>query len=157
MRTDIVFGSTKTYKANVGLSTTFRQWRAKSHCNQLHGYALEFSATFEADALDQNHWVLDFGALKSFKQWLENMFDHTTLVAKDDPAKNWLETGEALGYLDLRQVDNCGCEAMALLVFDELRVWLTTNGHAPRVRLVKLEVREHDGNSAYVRLNNSRS
>src|SRR4051812_23270084 len=72
LRTDVVYGSTKTYAANVGLSAAFRQHPADSHCNQLHGYALEVSACFEADSLDHRNWVIDFGGLKDFKRWLES-------------------------------------------------------------------------------------
>lgn len=147
----LIYGSTKTYKASLGLSTTFRQHKAKSHCRRTHGYALEFSATFEADTLDGNNWVVDFGALKSFKEWLVNQFDHTTLVAKDDPElSRYVDLAEH-DLIDLRVVDGTGCEMVSRLVFSRLDEWLGEEGHAPRVRLVKLEVREHDGNSAYVR------
>jgi 6-pyruvoyltetrahydropterin/6-carboxytetrahydropterin synthase len=151
-RTDIVFGSTKTYTSSVGLSTAFRQWRASSHCKHLHGYALEFSATFEATELDDNNWTIDFGGLGDFRQWLEVMFDHTTLVAKDDPMFDLFVKATEGNALDIRTVENTGCEAIALLTFERLESWLDLKGHSPRVRLVKLEVREHAGNSAYVRL-----
>jgi 6-pyruvoyltetrahydropterin/6-carboxytetrahydropterin synthase len=153
-RDDIVYGSTKTYAASIGLSTAFRQWPAASHCNKVHGYALEFMATFEAKELDHRHWVVDFGSLKSFKGWLEKMFDHTTHVAEDDPQIEWFVEAHRRGLLDLRKVTASGCEATARLVFEYLESWLMDNGYAPRVQLVKLEVREHDGNSAYVRLVN---
>jgi 6-pyruvoyltetrahydropterin/6-carboxytetrahydropterin synthase len=150
-RDDIVYGSTKTYKASVGLSTAFRQWPAESHCNQLHGYALEFTATFEALELDVRNWVVDFGSLKSFKGWLEDMFDHTTLVADDDPQHELFEHANLLGVIKMRKVTASGCEAIARLVFEYLESWLVDNGYSPRVQLMRLDVREHDGNSAYVR------
>ena len=37
-----MYQSTKTYGNDVGLSCTFRQWKADSHCNKLHGYSLGF-------------------------------------------------------------------------------------------------------------------
>lgn len=148
-RKDLVFGSTKCYKAVV--STAFRQWPADSHCNQIHGYALSFTATFEALYLDHRHWVVDFGGLKTFKNWLEEMFDHKTLVAIDDPAINWFRNGASAGALTLRPTAATGCEAIALLTFEELERWLKNNQDYPRVWLAKLEVSEHEGNSAYVR------
>lgn len=42
--------STKTYR-QIG-SVAYRQWRADSHCHNLHGYALSFHFEFEADTLD---------------------------------------------------------------------------------------------------------
>ena len=41
--------STKTYK-HLG-PVAYRQWRADSHCNLIHGYALSFHFEFEADTL----------------------------------------------------------------------------------------------------------
>lgn len=150
-RTDIVFGSTKTYAASIGLSAAFRQHPAQSHCNQLHGYALEVIATFEADNLDARNWVMDFGGLKTFKQWLESMFDHTVVIAKDDPHLQMFRDMATHEIIDLREVDASGCEATALMIFEFLESWLLTTGQGPRVSVVKLEVREHGANSAYVR------
>lgn len=149
-RNDIVYGSTKAWARIT--STAFRQWKADSHCRFNHGYDLEFEATFEATTLDARNWVVDFGSLKSFKGWLERMFDHTTLVAENDPEIEWFREAHRRGVLDLREVVASGCEATARICFEFLESWLADNGYAPRVRLVKLSVREHDGNSAYVRL-----
>ena len=72
------FYSTKTYNNDRGLSCAFRQWRAEhSHCKLIHGYSLGFKVIFECDELDERNWVMDFGGLKKFKNWLEDMFDHT--------------------------------------------------------------------------------
>jgi 6-pyruvoyltetrahydropterin/6-carboxytetrahydropterin synthase len=79
------------------------------------------------------------------------MFDHTTIVAADDPNFNHFLQLHELKIIDLRSVDDCGCESFALLVFEELERWLENNHYTPRVTLVRLEVREHGGNSAYVR------
>lgn len=90
--------------------------------------------------------------MKSFKGWLEKMFDHTSLVAEDDPQLDWFKKAHELGIKDLRVVIATGCEATARFCFEYLEMWLADNGYFPRCRLVKFEVREHDGNSAYVRL-----
>lgn len=152
-RSDIVYGSTKQW-ARIS-STTFRQWKADSHCSLDHGYDLEFEATFEATHLDARNWVVDFGSLKSFKGWLEKMFDHTSLVAEDDPQLEWFKKAHELKVKDIRVVTATGCEATARLCFEYMEMWLQDNGYFPRVRLVKFEVREHEGNSAYVRIKQS--
>ena len=77
--------SGKTYTHSTGHSCAFRQWRADSHCNLIHGYALQFELQFGSIALDDKNWVVDFGGLKELKEWLKHMFDHTYLVAEDDP------------------------------------------------------------------------
>lgn len=141
------FRSTKTYGHNLGLSVCFRQWRAKSHCRFLHGYALQIHLEFEADDLCSNNWVVDFGSLKPVKKWLEENFDHRTLVARDDPA---LETFNGLaqaGLIDLNVVEATGCEAFARMIGEHVEFFLAEEGYAPRVRLAKCEVREHPANS----------
>ena len=78
--------STKTYGNDRGLSCCFRQWRSShSHCSLLHGYSIGIKLVFESETLDDRNWVMDFGGLKPFKEWSEWMFDHTTIIATDDP------------------------------------------------------------------------
>lgn len=146
----LMFGSTKRY--SPGFSCAFAQWQADSHCKYLHGYALEFEFTFEAEELDARNWVVDFGALKPVKSWLESMYDHTTLVARDNPNLDYYRALDGRGQLQLREVDATGCEATALEVFRYTELWLLGSGFGPRCRVVKVEVREHTGNSAYVRI-----
>jgi 6-pyruvoyltetrahydropterin/6-carboxytetrahydropterin synthase len=142
------YASTKTYGHEVGLSACFRQWRAESHCRLLHGYALAVAFVFEAEELDVRNWVVDFGSLKSLKGWLENTFDHTLLVAEDDPLKDELCQLAGLGLARAVVVPATGCEAFAELIYGATLVWLGDNGYAPRVRLRSVEVREHGANSA---------
>lgn len=142
------YRSTKTYGHNIGLSACFRQWKAESHCRLLHGYALAVHFEFEADVLDERNWVVDFGSLKSLKGWLENTFDHTLLVAEDDPRMLEYKMLETAGMARVVVVPATGCEAFAKLIFDCTEIWLKDNGYAPRVRLHKVEVREHGANSA---------
>lgn len=140
--------STKTYGHEIGLSCAFRQWRAESHCRLLHGYALAVRFEFEATELDIRNWVVDFGSLKSLKGWLEDTFDHTLLVAEDDPARGYFERMTDLGLARVVIVEKTGCEAFAKLIFECAEIWLKDNGYAPRVKLKLVEVKEHGANSA---------
>lgn len=142
------FRSTKTFGHELGLSACFRQWRAESHCRQLHGYALSFILIFEADELDRRNWVMDFGGLKEIREILEDLFDHKTLVAIDDPALAAFERFHEAGVIELRVVGAVGCEAFAAHVFREVEIWLEREDHTPRVRLISVECREHGANSA---------
>lgn len=142
------YRSTKTYGSEIGLTACFRQWRAKSHCRFLHGYALAIRLEFEADELDERNWVVDFGSLKSFKAILEDIFDHKTLVAEDDPLKGVFNGMAMSGLIDIVEVPATGCEAFAKLVFDAAANWLEEEGYSPRVRIARVEVREHGANSA---------
>lgn len=119
--------STKTYGNEIGLSCCFRQWRSThSHCSLLHGYSIGVRVEFESETLDDRNWVMDFGGLKAFKGWLEYMFDHTLVIAHDDPflsmfkemASHGLQ--DKGGVCDLRIVEAVGCEKFSEAAFNEL-------------------------------------
>ena len=138
--------STKTL--DLGLSACFRQWRSThSHCQFLHGYDLVIKLVFGCSNLDERNWVQDFGGLKPVKEYLKDLMDHKTLVAKDDPLLDHFKHCESLGMLQLRIVDNVGCEAFAKLVFDWVDEYVKTQSKG-RVWLESCEVREHVANSA---------
>ena len=103
---------------------------------------------FEASELDVRNWVVDFGSLKSLKGWLEDTFDHKTLVAYDDPLLDEFKRLDQLGMIQMVTVPATGCECFAELIYEGAEVWLTDNGYAPRVSLASVEVREHGANSA---------
>ena len=143
-----LFRSTKSYGHAEGLSCAFRQWRAThSHCRLVHGYALAFNFVFVADELDERNWCFDFGGLKPIKAWLHEMFDHTLLVAADDPELMEFKRLAERGIVDLRVFPAVGCEAVARIVYDHVAQFAAeTTGN--RVRLEQVEVSEHSGNSA---------
>ncbi len=143
-----IYRSTKAYDHNEGLSCCFRQWRAThSHCRLVHGYALAFKFVFATYELDERNWCFDFGGLKPVKAWLKEMFDHTMLVAEDDPERARFEELHRDGLLDLRLLPAVGCEATAKYVYDHVARFVhdETGG---RVWLESVEVKEHGGNSA---------
>lgn len=149
------FYSTKTYGNDRGLSCCFRQWKAgHSHCKLLHGYSIGVKLTFECTELDARNWVMDFGGLKEFKTWLEHMFDHTTLIAKDDPHLQTFKELYRMGnLLELREVDGVGCEKFAELIFHKMDSIIKKSIYDctalnPTVRIKSVEVFEHGANSA---------
>lgn len=115
----------------------------------MHGYALAFSFKFEASTLDHNNWVVDFGGLKWLKAWLENQFDHTTLVAQDDPEMETFRMLHDKKLIDMRVIPGVGCEKTAEYVFDHVASQIDSL-YAGRVKLISVEVREHPGNSAII-------
>jgi 6-pyruvoyltetrahydropterin/6-carboxytetrahydropterin synthase len=168
-----MYVSTKTYGTDRGLSCCFRQWRSThSHCSLLHGYSIGIRLVFESDTLDDRNWVMDFGGLKAFKEWAEYMFDHTLVVAQDDPHRDMFEKMASLGLqdkggvCDVRIVEGVGCEKFAELAYKEMaailhifkngNTYYCSNGQTfearypvgQGVKLRSVEVFEHDGNSA---------
>jgi 6-pyruvoyltetrahydropterin/6-carboxytetrahydropterin synthase len=143
----VSYRSSKTYDHNLGLSCAFRQWRAThSHCSLLHGYALAFTFVFEADRLDDRNWVVDFGGLAELKNSLKYWFDHTTVIAADDPAREHFVGLEKAGLIRMRQLEKVGCEAFAKHAFQIANNVVNTK--FPHVRVLSCEVKEHGANSA---------
>lgn len=144
----LYFKATKTYNHEVGLSCTFRQWRSESHCRFMHGYALSVKLEFSASKLDHRNFVIDFGSLKPIKSWLEETFDHKTLVALDDPNYQDFLDMNSRNMIQMVSVEATGCEKFAEMIFLHVQNWLVTTGQNPRVFLSSVEVREHGANSA---------
>jgi 6-pyruvoyltetrahydropterin/6-carboxytetrahydropterin synthase len=107
--------------------------------------------TFECDHLDERNWTVDFGSLKTLKAYLQDTFDHKTLVAIDDPELGWFKAAHERGIIDLVEVPATGCEKFAEMIFQEAQKWLEKNEYTPRCRLVEVEVKEHGANSAIYR------
>jgi len=141
-------------------SVAIRQWRAQhSHCQLLHGYGIYFKIWFasneplEEHQLNDMNWIVDFGGFKSapqgngLKDWMNYMFDHTTLIEKDDPYLDIFQQMEQMGLLHLRVMDKMGCENLAKLVFDKFNDVLSKTD-AGRCKVIKVECFEHNKNSA---------
>jgi 6-pyruvoyltetrahydropterin/6-carboxytetrahydropterin synthase len=147
------FQSTKIYD---GFSCVFRQWRADgTHCRFLHGYSVSFKIIFEGD-LDHRNWVWDFGGMKRAnntidglnpKTWFDYMFDHTTIIAVDDPYLHLFQQMDAQGTIQLRILEAVGAEKFAEFVYNKINdfVTLETKG---RVKVHSVEARENERNSA---------
>ena len=141
------FLSGKTYTHSTGHSCAFRQWRADSHCNLIHGYALQFELQFGSRSLDEKNSVVDFGGLKELKEWLKYMFDHTYLVATDDPQFETFVQLADKELVDLREVEAVGCERFAELTFDKASS-IIADKYGDRCWVESVTVREHESNSA---------
>lgn len=143
------FHSIKTYGAERGLSCVFRQWDAGTDCQLMHGYSLGFRFTFAAETLDCRGWVLDFGegGFGAVRRWLHETFDHTFLVAADDPAREKFEALARCGLADIRIVPGTSCERLAQHVFATVQP-MVQDATRGRCRLRSVECFEHGANSA---------
>ena len=146
----------KSRKKFDGFSTCFRQWRANTtHCQYLHGYDVEFEVTFEGD-LDHRNWVWDFGGMKRAKnlidgmqpkEWMEYMFDHTVVVAEDDPELINFKDMADRGVIQLRVIEAVGAEKFAEFLYHKLNDFVQTETDG-RVKVVKVKFMENHKNSA---------
>ena len=147
------FQSTKLFD---GYSCVFRQWRAKgTHCRFLHGYGISFRVWFKGE-LDERNWVWDFGGMKRAKGtiggmnpkvWMDYMFDHTTIIAMDDPSLELFKEMHNKGLIQLRIIPATGAEQFAKYIFEKLNTFVQeeTGG---RVSVVRVEFMEHAKNTA---------
>ena len=142
----MTFQSTKLF---TGYSVAFRQYKAThSHCKYLHGYSIKFKVTFQG-TLDVHNWVTDFGIFSKngIKEKLKYLFDHTTLVDKNDPELITFQELHNKNLIQMRIVDNLSCEYFAKLVFD---IMSTINND--NMKCIEVICMENDNNSAAYRI-----
>ena len=147
------FQSTKLFD---GFSTVFRQWKAEgTHCRFLHGYGVSFRVWFEGE-LDERNWVWDFGGMKRAKgtidgmnpkAWMDYMFDHTLVVAEDDPGISGFKVMDNLGIAQVRILPAVGAEHFAKYVFEKLNTFVQEETNN-RVKVVRVEFMENNKNTA---------
>ena len=150
-------GKFQSSKVFDGFSCVFRQWKAETtHCRFVHGYGISFKVYFEGE-LDDRNWVWDFGGMKraktkiddmSPKEWMDYMFDHTSIVAEDDPfIAAFKQMGDA-NVAQVRIVPATGAEKFAEYIYNKLNEFVTTETEG-RVKVIKVKFMEHGKNAAY--------
>lgn len=131
----------------------YRQWKADSHCNKIHGYSFTIKVFFGTNDLDARNWCVDYGGLKDLKQVLEEQFDHCLLVSEDDPELEIFKELERRNVAKLTILPNLGCEALADLLYRYINStyipdhWGT--GESNRIWCYRVEVRETQANMAF--------
>jgi 6-pyruvoyltetrahydropterin/6-carboxytetrahydropterin synthase len=149
-------GKFKSTKIFDGFSTVFRQWKAnETHCSFLHGYGISFKITFEGE-LDEKNWVWDFGGMKRAKNtiggmnpkaWMDHMFDHTTIIAEDDPHLTLFKQMHVEGLIQLRVIPATGAEQFAKYIYDKVNAFVLEETNN-RVSVAQVKFSEHNKNSA---------
>ena len=147
------YQSTKVFD---GFSCCFRQWKATTtHCQFLHGYGISFKVTFEGK-LDDRNWVWDFGGMKRAKTlidgmqpkaWMDHMFDHTVIIADDDPELNSFLLMDEAKVAQVRIVPATGAEKFAEFIFYKLNNFVKDETNE-RVQVRSVEFMEHGKNTA---------
>ena len=150
-------GKFQSSKVFDGFSTVFRQWKAEeTHCRFIHGYGISFKVYFEGE-LDHRNWVWDFGGMKRAKtlingkqpkEWMDYMFDHTLIVAQDDPFLKAFEEMGTAGVAQVRVIEATGAEKFAEFIFNKINEFVKTETKN-RVRVTKVKFMEHGKNAAY--------
>jgi len=127
-------GKFQSSKVFDGFSTVFRQWKATTTRN----------------------WVWDFGGMKRAKTlidgkqpkaWMDYMFDHTMIIAEDDPEVEAFKQMDAVGVAQVRVIPATGAERFAQYVFEKINAFVQEETEG-RVKVAKVEFSEHGKNSA---------
>ena len=114
-----------------------------------------------SDIKPKEYWFQDFEEAKtkiggmSPKEWMDWMFDHTVIVAEDDPFLPDFEMLKSVqprgkqyeGPFQLRIVPATGAEKFAEFIFHKLNNFVKTETNE-RVRVTQVEFMEHNKNSA---------
>jgi 6-pyruvoyltetrahydropterin/6-carboxytetrahydropterin synthase len=137
-------------------SCAFRQWKAaegreggdnSSRCSKVHGYRLMAKFWFGCKGLDDRNWCVDFGGLGKIKALLKQQFDHTLLIAVDDPLLPLFQQLHDSDGCDLRIMNAVGIERTAEWCYENIDP-IIKEMTVSRCWLEKVEVWEHTENSA---------
>jgi hypothetical protein len=82
------------------------------------------------------------------KAWLDYMLDHTTIVAEDDPYLEDFKLMEENKLIQLRIIPAVGAERFAKYFYNKLNDFVQAETEG-RVRVVQVEFREHEKNTAF--------
>jgi 6-pyruvoyltetrahydropterin/6-carboxytetrahydropterin synthase len=116
-------------------------------------YHLEYG--FEGE-LDERNWVWDFGGMKRAngtiggmnpKVWMDHMFDHTTIIAEDDPQVEFFKVMHSKGLIQLRIIPAVGAEQFAKYIYEKLNTFIQEETEG-RVKITRVEFMEHAKNTA---------
>lgn len=152
-RPAIAYQYTSTKEYHDAFPCAYRQWRADSHCNLIHGYSFSMKFYFGTNDLDVRNWAADYGGLKELKKFLESQFDHTLIVSANDPE---LETFKLLEQKKMAKIvilPKVGCEGLADQLYKYVNgVYIPEmwgEGEAKRLWCYRVEVRETQSNMAF--------
>jgi len=139
-------------KRYLEISVCHRHWRADTHCALVHGYARTVEITIGCDELDERGWVFDLGDLRPIRHFLEEAWDHRTLIADDDPLLPELRALEAKGGINLHVMDTSKgwgptLEGSCQFVYDHANP-IVQKASSGRARVIKIEIWEKGDNRA---------
>lgn len=153
MNAPVTYKYTSTKEYIDAFPVAYRQWRADSHCNILHGYSLSMKFYFGTNELDVRNWAADYGGLGELKDFLKEYFDHRLMVAEDDPELETFYELERKKMAKLTVLPKLGCEGLADMLYRYVNgVYIPDlwgPGEAKRLWCYRVEVRETQSNMAF--------
>lgn len=152
-RLPVTYQYTSTKEYIDAFPVAYRQYKADSHCNLIHGYAFSMKFYFGTNDLDVRNWAADYGGLKELKSILQDQFDHTLLVAESDPNMDLYLQLQERKMAKLTILPRLGCEGLSDMLYKFVNgVYIPDNwgpGEAERLWCYRVEVRETQQNMAW--------
>ena len=99
----------------------------------------------------------DFGGMKRAttlidgkqpKAWMDYMFDHTMIIAEDDPELAAFKQMDSAGVAQVRVIPGTGAEKFSEYIFGKINEFVKAETFN-RVRVIKVKFMEHGKNAAY--------
>lgn len=120
----------------------------QGRCKNLHGHNYALDITFSAKTLNEYGFVIDFDDIKKhFDAWVQNHWDHATIVSEiDKPLIEFLEK-EKQDYFLIPGSKNTSAENLAEFLFHQFNKILETLNE-PRIQLKNVRVFESETASA---------
>ena len=127
-----------------------RQPKHPGHCSRIHGHNWAIKITFEADEVDENGFVVDFGELHYISDWIDEHLDHACAFSASDPHRSKIEELAKLKLVQPLFIEDASCEGLAKHLFETFDPMVRENTGG-RAHLVSVELHEDSHNSALYR------
>jgi len=79
---------------------------------------------------------------------MDYMFDHTMIIAEDDPELLAFQQMDKVGVAQVRVIPATGAEKFSEYIYNKLNEFVKTETNN-RVRVIKVKFMEHGKNAAY--------
>ncbi len=121
-----------------------RQHQHPGPCRFVHGHSWTVRVTFACSELNEHGFVVDFGKLRSFYDWIDEHLDHGIMLSPSDTAMKGLVDTEP-GLFKVFWLDEPSCEGLTKKLFEVFN-GLLAEQEGDRARVVRVEVWEDPRN-----------
>ena len=149
--------STKTFGNNRELYTTYRHWQSQTEYKLSRGHHVRVRFLFEINDTGTTDYNKTFIYMVAWnhtdsewiKNYIEELFDQTTIVAVDDPSLGHFKKMDADGECDLRILENVGDAHFAQIIYTDIAPQVLDRTRN-QVRLKSVEVFEEDTDTSAI-------
>lgn len=99
-------------------------------CSNIHGHTYRVDVSITVKELDEYDFVIDFGELRWFKNYLDDNFDHKILISLSDPLLNDLQKilpTTNLTVFPIIENQESSSELMCKHFYNIVKEWLVKN------------------------------